>query len=270
MRDFYKAQTLSRFPCLYFSGLFWFGAASLFNAALQPGISSYPAGMDTFQTDASFLVWLLTLTVPTLVVLLVVCIGCRDPESDTLPIDDYQYKPHSSGQLENFRVLRPNPSSPWAPAQRQPILPRTTATRYPLGPPYARTASSGCPQQDPPRPPAPFDTDNEDNESIPSYVNEEQHCATDEDENYFPGYIEVLPDAPVGDKENENGASTGSLGDQYENMPESTASSQHSLGEYVNVLEPDPIIVDLCAAGSSDLESEEDTPDYENIIRPRD
>ncbi|XP_077170103.1 linker for activation of T-cells family member 1 isoform X4 [Paroedura picta] len=161
--------------------------------------------------------------------------------------------------------------SPWAPAQRQPILPRTTATRYPLGPPYARTASSGCPQQDPPRPPAPFDTDNEDNESIPSYVNEEQHCATDEDENYFPGYIEVLPDAPVGDKENENGASTGSLGDQYENMPESTASSQHSLGEYVNVLEPDPIIVDLCAeAGSSDLESEEDTPDYENIIRPRD
>ncbi|XP_060111918.1 linker for activation of T-cells family member 1 [Heteronotia binoei] len=205
--------------------------------------------MDTFQTDANFLVWLLTFTVPSLVVLLVLCIGCRDPESDMPPIDDYQYKPHSSGQHETFRVLRRNPSPPCAPVQRQPDLQR-------------------CPPQNPPRPAVPFG--HEDNRSIPSYENEEQPCATDDDENYVPGYIEVLPDAPVEDQGNRDGASTGSIGDQYENISESPASSRHSLGEYVNVLEPDPTILDFCVeGGNSDLESEDDTPDYENIICPR-
>ncbi|KAL8176863.1 UNVERIFIED_CONTAM: hypothetical protein K2H54_039539 [Gekko kuhli] len=239
--------------------LSWLGTASLFDAVLQSGIYSYPesmvsltahleGGMDTFQTDANVLIWLLTFTVPTLVVLLVLCIGCRDPESDMPPIDDYQYKPHSSGQ-ETFRVLRRNPSPPWAPPPRQPDLQR-------------------CPPRNLPRPAGSFC--NEDNGSIPSYENEGQPCATDDDENYVPGYIEVLPDAPVGEQGHGDGASTGSIGDQYENMPESPASSRHSLGEYVNVLEPDPTILDLCVeGGTSDLESEDDAPDYENIICPR-
>ncbi|XP_048373749.1 uncharacterized protein LOC125444985 [Sphaerodactylus townsendi] len=203
--------------------------------------------MDAFQTDATFFVWLLAFAIPALVVLLVLCIGCPDPAA----IDDYQYKPHPSGQLETFRVLRRNPSPPWAPAPRQPDLQR-------------------CPPHNPPRLAASLDKRGKDNESIPSYENEEQPCPTDDDENYVPGYIEVLPDLPVRDQGNMEGTSTDSLRDQYENMPESPVSSRQSLGEYVNVLEPDPTILDLCVAdGNSDLESEDETPDYENIISPR-
>ncbi|XP_054849056.1 uncharacterized protein LOC129338675 isoform X4 [Eublepharis macularius] len=171
--------------------------------------------MDDFHTGAIFWVWVLAFTVPALVVLLVLCVGCRDPELDMPQIDDYAYK---------------------------------------------------CPPRNPPRPAALFSKAEEDNESIPSYENEEQPCATDNDKNY----IEVLPDAPFMEQGDRDGVSTGSIGDQYENMPESAASSRHSLGEYVNVLEPDAAILDICiAGGNSDPESEDDIPDYENIICPR-
>ncbi|XP_054849055.1 uncharacterized protein LOC129338675 isoform X3 [Eublepharis macularius] len=202
--------------------------------------------MDDFHTGAIFWVWVLAFTVPALVVLLVLCVGCRDPELDMPQIDDYAYKPSSSGHLETFRVLRRNPSPPRPAVQFQPDLQR-------------------CPPRNPPRPAALFSKAEEDNESIPSYENEEQPCATDNDKNY----IEVLPDAPFMEQGDRDGVSTGSIGDQYENMPESAASSRHSLGEYVNVLEPDAAILDICIGGNSDPESEDDIPDYENIICPR-
>ncbi|XP_062993549.1 uncharacterized protein LOC134406185 [Elgaria multicarinata webbii] len=197
--------------------------------------------MDAFHTGDIY--WILALTVPVLVVLLVLCIDCRDDELDTPPVDDYQYKPSSSAHSQTFRVLRRPPSPPWSAIQSQPDLRRC--------PPYSLAGQS-----------ASYIKVEGDNESVPSYENEEQACVTDEDENYFPGYIEVLPDIPLTDQRNEDHASSDSIVDQYENMPE---CQRHSLGEYVNVLEPEATILDPCFVGTSDQESEDDTPDYENV-----
>ncbi|XP_061445166.1 linker for activation of T-cells family member 1 isoform X3 [Rhineura floridana] len=115
----------------------------------------------------------------------------------------------------------------------------------------------------------------DDNGSIPSYENQVQPCIPDEDndDNYVPPYIaalklvslllcsEVLPDAPLTNQGNEDCASTGSIV-QYENVLE---SQRHSPGEYVNVLDPETTILDPCFVGTSDRESEDDTPDYENV-----
>ncbi|KAM6449635.1 linker for activation of T-cells family member 1 isoform 2-T6 [Liasis olivaceus] len=197
--------------------------------------------MDTFHTGDFF--WMLALAVPILVVLLVLCTDCRDPALDTPSIDDYQYKPSTNIHSQTFRVLRRPPSPPWSAIQSQPDL-------QSRGPAYSFTSQT------------PSFIKVEDNESVPSYENEEQACVIDDDENYFPGYIEVLPDVPITEQRNKDHASSESIVDQYENVPE---SQRHSLGEYVNVLEPEPIILDPCFVGTSDRESEDDAPDYENV-----
>uniref|UniRef100_A0ACB8EUX5 Uncharacterized protein n=1 Tax=Sphaerodactylus townsendi TaxID=933632 RepID=A0ACB8EUX5_9SAUR len=166
--------------------------------------------MDAFQTDATFFVWLLAFAIPALVVLLVLCIGCPDRELDTAAIDDYQYKPHPSGQLETFRVLRRNPSPPWAPAPRQPDLQRLGSFNL---------------------------TNGKDNESIPSYEKSRNSLGpTDDDENYVPGYIEVrCPDLPkLGTRKHGRYIHRflkGSVGEYARSL---RVSQWQSLGEYVN------------------------------------
>ncbi|KAM3821197.1 linker for activation of T-cells family member 1 [Vipera latastei] len=154
--------------------------------------------------------------------------------------------PSTNIHSQTFRVLRRPPSPPWSAIQSQPDL-QSTVSAYSL-----------CSQ-------TPAFIRIEDNESVPSYENEEPPCITDDDENYIPGYIEVLPDVPITEQRNKDHASSESIMDQYENVPE---SHRHSLGEYVNVLEPTAIILDpsfVPAVGTSDRESEDDVPDYENI-----
>ncbi|XP_066487024.1 linker for activation of T-cells family member 1 isoform X2 [Tiliqua scincoides] len=188
--------------------------------------------------DASF--WLLALSVPALVVLLVLCIGCRDPEQDTPPIDDYQYKPQTCDRSPTFRVVRRPPSPPWSAIQPQPDLRR-------------------CPAQI--LATTPILMNEGDNESVPSYENEGDAC------DDGTGYIEVLPDPPPTDQGNGDCASSGSIAEPYENMPETESLQQslESLGEYVNVLEPDATVSDMFLTCTSDRESEDDTPDYENV-----
>ncbi|XP_070586444.1 linker for activation of T-cells family member 1-like isoform X3 [Erythrolamprus reginae] len=163
--------------------------------------------MDIFHTGDFF--WMLALAVPILVVLLVLCTDCRDPDIDTPAIDDYQYK---------------------------------TDSEYRFEPTFIKI---------------------EDNESVPSYENEEIPCPTDDDENYTTGYIEVLPDVPITEQKNKDHGSSESIIDQYENVGESLRNSPN---EYVNILEPKPSILDPCfAVDTSDRESEDDIPDYENV-----
>ncbi|XP_067326013.1 linker for activation of T-cells family member 1 isoform X4 [Anolis sagrei] len=78
--------------------------------------------MDVFPTGDLF--WMLILTVPVLVVLLVLCIDCRDTELDTPPIGDYEDKPPTTSRPQTFRVLRRPPSPPWFTIQSQPDLSR--------------------------------------------------------------------------------------------------------------------------------------------------
>ncbi|XP_042332619.1 linker for activation of T-cells family member 1 isoform X2 [Sceloporus undulatus] len=154
--------------------------------------------MAVFTTGDLF--WILALTVPVLVVLLVLCIDCRDTELDTPPISDYEDKPPTTGRHETFRVLRRPPSPPLCAIQSQPDLRRCF--------PYSLPNLS-----------ASFKVEG-DNESIPSYENEEPPCITDDEENYVPGYIVVIPDVPITYQRNEDHASSDSIMDQYENMPE--------------------------------------------------
>ncbi|XP_067326010.1 linker for activation of T-cells family member 1 isoform X1 [Anolis sagrei] len=199
--------------------------------------------MDVFPTGDLF--WMLILTVPVLVVLLVLCIDCRDTELDTPPIGDYEDKPPTTSRPQTFRVLRRPPSPPWFTIQSQPDL----SSRCP---PYSFANQSTSMKNE------------ADNESMPSYENEEP---PDDEENYVPGYILVLPDVPITDQRNEDHASSDSIMDQYENMPE---SQRRSIGEYVNVLGPEATILEPCfSVGASDCtsdqESDDDIPDYENV-----
>ncbi|XP_039191258.1 linker for activation of T-cells family member 1 isoform X3 [Crotalus tigris] len=155
-----------------------------------------------------------------------------------------EFRPSTNIHSQTFRVLRRPPSPPWSAILSQPDL-QSTGSAYSLcsqTPAFIRT---------------------EDNESVPSYENEEPPFVPDDDDNYIPGYIVVLPDVPITEQRKKDHASSESILDQYENVPE---SQRHSLGEYVNVLEPAPIILDPCfAVGTSDRESEDDVPDYENV-----
>ncbi|XP_044304079.1 uncharacterized protein LOC123032335 [Varanus komodoensis] len=196
--------------------------------------------MDAFHMGDIF--WVLAL-IPVLIVLLALCTDCRDPELDTPPVDDYQYKPSTNAHTKTFRVLRRPPSPPWTAIQSQPDPRR--------GPPYTLTNQS-----------ASFIKTEGDNESVPSYENEEQACTMDNEENDIDKYIEVLPDVPLTEQRKEDHASSDSIVEQYENIPE---SQRHSLGEYVNVLEAEATVLDPCFVNISDRESEDDTPDYENV-----
>ncbi|XP_008115723.1 linker for activation of T-cells family member 1 isoform X2 [Anolis carolinensis] len=204
--------------------------------------------MDVFPTGDLF--WMLILTVPVLVVLLVLCIDCRDTELDTPPIGDYEDKPPTTFRPQTFRVVRRPPSPPWSAIQSQPDLRRC--------PPYSFSNQSTTLK------------DEVDNESMPSYENEEPPFIPfipDDEENDGPGYILVLPDVPITNQRNEDHASSDSIMDQYENMPE---SQRHSVGEYVNILEPEATILEPCfpvgaSDCTSDQESDDDIPDYENV-----
>ncbi|XP_034990797.1 linker for activation of T-cells family member 1 isoform X2 [Zootoca vivipara] len=222
------------------------------SAALSPNIPAFigpsEGAATTSQCGMDDIFWVLAFTVPLLAILLVLCIDCQDPELDTPSVDDYQYKPSTSARSKTFNIRRP-PSPPWPAVSSQPDVWRC--------PPCSISY------------PVPSYKVERDNESIPSYENqgEVQAGATDDednDDNYVPPYIDVLPDAPLTDQGNEDGASTDSLGGQYENVLE---CERNSPGEYVNVLEPEATILGPCFVGSgtSDRESEDDTPDYENV-----
>ncbi|XP_072860635.2 linker for activation of T-cells family member 1 isoform X2 [Pogona vitticeps] len=194
--------------------------------------------MDAFQMGELF--WILALTVPVLVVLLALCVDCRDPELDTPPIGDYEEKPPTTVRPQTFRVLRRPPSPSFSSNHSLPDLKRNSGRHSWLfsTPFFPHNNPVSLPNQS-----LSFFQAEGDDESVPSYENQEQVCITDDEENYFPGYIVVLPDVPIVDQRNEDHASTDSVVDQYENMPE---SERHSPGDYVNVLEPEATILDPC------------------------
>ncbi|KYO25452.1 linker for activation of T-cells family member 1 isoform A [Alligator mississippiensis] len=147
--------------------------------------------------------------------------------------------------------------------------------RSPQAPP-SRTASVARPEPD--------------NDSVPSYENEEHppHVAADmeDDDNDYnndtPGYVVVLPDGAAGPPLAEppapasapqDNSCSAMAGEDYENFPEPPPTPpepqmRESLAadslEYVNMPEPGAPEPQY---GSSDRESEEDGPDYENLQR---
>ncbi|KAH0626555.1 hypothetical protein JD844_001613 [Phrynosoma platyrhinos] len=193
--------------------------------------------MAAFPTGDLF--WMLALTVPVLVVLLVLCTDCRDTELDTPPISDYE---------DNSTMVCP-----------------PVPTRLERVSPVMKTKVS-----------------NRKSSAISFLQNMQLDSLVGVIGRYLlgrhffslicntpcagtPGV--VLPDVPITDQRNEDHASSDSIMDQYENMPE---SQRHSPGEYVNVLEPEATTLEPCFAigandCTSDRESEDDVPDYENV-----
>ncbi|XP_037754786.1 linker for activation of T-cells family member 1 [Chelonia mydas] len=120
-----------------------------------------------------------------------------------------------------------------------------------------------------------------DNDSVPSYENEERPRGDEDDDNdynnelYITGYVEVLPDSITETSPKEvvtsrpelrDSVSSVAMGDEYENVPEAQRESLADSLEYVNMPEPGSSIPDA-HYGASNRESEDDGPDYENLHR---
>ncbi|XP_075774049.1 linker for activation of T-cells family member 1, partial [Pelodiscus sinensis] len=118
-----------------------------------------------------------------------------------------------------------------------------------------------------------------DNESLPSYENQEGPRAGDDDDDYnnelyATGYVEVLPDSmtePAAElvtsrTELRDSASSVAPADDYENVPEAQRQSLADSLEYINMPESGSSLPDD-HCGSSNRESEDDCPDYENLHR---
>ncbi|XP_059586383.1 linker for activation of T-cells family member 1 isoform X2 [Alligator mississippiensis] len=198
----------------------------------------------------------------------------RGPEA----IGDYEYKPPAPCAPQNsFILLSRSSCAPRNQIRQQPVTPTEQFLSIPRSPqaPPSRTASVARPEPD--------------NDSVPSYENEEHppHVAADmeDDDNDYnndtPGYVVVLPDGAAGPPLAEppapasapqDNSCSAMAGEDYENFPEPPPTPpepqmRESLAdslEYVNMPEPGAPEPQY---GSSDRESEEDGPDYENLQR---
>ncbi|XP_067401859.1 linker for activation of T-cells family member 1 isoform X2 [Emydura macquarii macquarii] len=211
--------------------------------------------------------WALVLVLPA-VLATALCIGCRDassPVHGAQAVGDYEYKPPPCVPPNSFMVLTRTNYPSRNQIKQQPVVPAEQFLSIPRSPqvPQSRQVS--------------FTRTETDNDSVPSYENEER-TRGDEDndynnELYATGYVEVLPDSitetppavliPSG-PELRDSVSSVTMGEEYENVPEAQRESLADSLEYVNMPEPGASLPDA-HYGASDRESEEDGPDYENL-----
>ncbi|XP_074920771.1 linker for activation of T-cells family member 1 [Chelonoidis abingdonii] len=231
--------------------------------------------------------WAVVLVLPA-VLATALCIGCRDtgspgaewarsplpppltlcpalsPAHGAQAVGDYEYKPPPCVPPNSFMVLTRANSRPFPPGHPHPeqflSIPRSPQA------PQSRQVSLTRTETD--------------NDSVPSYENEERPRGDDDDndynnEIYIPGYVEVLPDSVTEASPTElvtsgpelrDSVSSVAMGDEYENMPEAQRESLADSLEYVNMPEPGSSLPDA-HYGASDRESEDDGPDYENLHR---
>ncbi|XP_065278215.1 linker for activation of T-cells family member 1 [Emys orbicularis] len=236
--------------------------------------------------------WAFVLVLPA-VLATALCIGCRDtgspgaewdgpplppplmlrpalsPAHGAQAVGDYEYKPPPCVPPNSFMVLTRANYPSRNQIKQQPVPPAEQFLSIPRSPqaPQSRQVS--------------FTRTETDNDSVPSYENEERPRGDDDDDNdynneiYTPGYVEVLPDSVTETSPTElvtsgpelrDSASSVGMGDEYENMPEAQRESLADSLEYVNMPEPVSGLPDA-HYGASDRESEDDGPDYENLHR---
>ncbi|XP_074852223.1 linker for activation of T-cells family member 1 [Carettochelys insculpta] len=214
--------------------------------------------------------WAFTLVLPALLVM-ALCIGCRDnssPAHGAQAVADYEYKPPPYVTHNSFMVLTRTTYPSRNQIKQQPVGPAEQFLSIPQSPqvPQSRQAS--------------FSRTETDNDSVPSYENAERpHGDGDEDNDYnndlyATGYVEVLPDSVtempptelVTSTPDRGNASSAAPAEDYENAPEAQRQSLADSLEYVNMPEPGCSLPDD-HCGSSNRESEDDGPDYENLHR---
>ncbi|CAM4677905.1 linker for activation of T-cells family member 1 isoform X1 [Lepidochelys kempii] len=213
--------------------------------------------------------WAFVLVLPA-VLATALCIGCRDtgsPAHGAQAVGDYEYKPPPCVPPNSFMVLTRANYPSRNQIKQQPVAPAEQFLSIPRSPqaPQSRQVS--------------FTRTETDNDSVPSYENEERPRGDDDDDNdynnelYITGYVEVLPDSITETSPKEvvtsgpelrDSVSSVAMGDEYENMPEAQRESLADSLEYVNMPEPGSSIPDA-HYGASNRESEDDGPDYENL-----
>ncbi|XP_030065353.1 linker for activation of T-cells family member 1 [Microcaecilia unicolor] len=227
--------------------------------------------------DSVSLMWAFILVLP-VILTMALCIGCRERAPTRIPqsVDDYDFKPsYMSHPHSSFTVIR-NPSTgmPNNFSNSLPVSTPETFLSVPCSPlvPESRRSS--------------FTPAEVDNESVPSYENEGQKTPEDEDyinDSYISGYIDVLPDIvetpvsdpepvrepePAGETHSDRLSSTNT--EEYENVLDQQRDSMGDSLEYVNVPEQHQVgqrSDNLSYDGGSNQDSEEDTPDYENVTK---
>lgn len=215
------------------------------------------------------LLWALALVLPAVLVT-ALCIGCRDassPAHGVPAVADYEYKPPPCVPHNSFMVLTRASYPARNQIKQQPVGPAEQFLSIPRSPqmPQSRQVSSCRTETD--------------NESLPSYENQEGPRAGDDDDDYnnelyATGYVEVLPDSmtePAAElvtsrMELRDSASSVAPADDYENVPEAQRQSLADSLEYINMPESGSSLPDD-HCGSSNRESEDDCPDYENLHR---
>nr|XP_033799862.1 linker for activation of T-cells family member 1 [Geotrypetes seraphini] len=227
--------------------------------------------------DSVSLMWAFILVLP-VILTMALCIGCREraPTQISQSVDDYDFKPsYMSHSHTSFTVIR-NPST-GMPNNFPSSLPVATSEVF---------LSVPCSPQAPESRRSSFTPAEVDNESVPSYENEDQKQPEDEDyinDTYISGYIDVLPDnvetpasdpepahelEPAGDMHSGRLSSTNT--EEYENVVEQQRDSMGDSLEYVNVPEQHQVeqrSENLSFDGGSNQDSEDDTPDYENVTK---
>ncbi|XP_069044452.1 linker for activation of T-cells family member 1-like isoform X1 [Lepisosteus oculatus] len=222
-----------------------------------------PGTLGSFLLGVVFLLPVILITV--------LCVGCWGYKSSNARIPqniaDYEDEP-------NFRVVRPNTFP-----QQSNHKPNT------LQPSFHSTAHTGVTSSSPVHTLSPVvnsrrtsATPQEDNESVPSYENEENEAVdvgdyvNEEDEQPGEGYIEVLPDAPApvcGSVSQQSLMSAASSANEnYVNLKEDDAASENfesNSGNYVNLEEEKDAVLRTGSSLDNVNDSEDDgSSDYVN------
>ncbi|XP_074985199.1 linker for activation of T-cells family member 1 isoform X2 [Caretta caretta] len=204
--------------------------------------------------------WAFVLVLPA-VLATALCIGCRDtgsPAHGAQAVGDYEYKPPPCVPPNSFMVLTRANYPSRNQIKQQPVAPAEQFLSIPRSPqaPQSRQVSFTRTETDNERPHGDDDDDNDYNNEL-----------------YITGYVEVLPDSITETSPKEvvtsgpelrDSVSSVAMGDEYENMPEAQRESLADSLEYVNMPEPGSSIPDA-HYGTSNRESEDDGPDYENL-----
>ncbi|XP_029462951.1 uncharacterized protein LOC115094248 isoform X3 [Rhinatrema bivittatum] len=213
--------------------------------------------------DSVSIMWAFILVLP-VILIMALCIGCRESAPKRIPqsVDDYDFRSsYMSHPSSSFAVMR-HPST-GIPSNFSSSLPVTASDAFlsvpssPLAPDSRRSS---------------FTPAEVDNESVPSYENQDQKQTEDDEyinDTYISGYIDVLPDIveppvpcpePMPEPETEEQMQSDRISSdslEYVNVPDQQEARQH--------------LDNFSQEGGSNRDSEEDTPDYENVThRSRD
>ncbi|XP_075422619.1 linker for activation of T-cells family member 1 isoform X2 [Ascaphus truei] len=226
--------------------------------------------MDSLSVTS--LLWAFILVLP-VILTAALCISCRKktPTRILQSVDDYVYKSAFTKPPTSFTILRGCNYPPQNVSSSIFVAPREQLLSIPSMTAESRRSSVGMVVQD--------------TDSLPSYENELKAKDDDDDiddnysnENYICGYIEVLPDdtdiktgcvltvPPNLDSTSASVSSATIADDGYENVEQQRSSLNESL-EYVNVPSLNDIGIQTDLDNRSGQESEDDSPDYENVVK---